>query len=124
MKKKASFSLEDKSNFVKQYKSSGLSIREFAQQNSIPVSTLYGWLRQLRKQQSPIRIAQVLPMKEPAKKKIPQRQIEKAKSSRINISVGPIQIQVGQDFDQPLLRSILEVLCEFNTCDFNDSSRC
>jgi transposase len=112
--RKATLSLEAKSKIVTQYKGSGLSVREFSRQHSIPVSTLYGWFRQLSKQQ-PIRIAQVIPQKGQRKqRKISARPIKKGGSPGIRISLGSVQLKLEQDFDQSMLKSVLEVLCEIN----------
>lgn len=100
--KRKSYSAVEKAAIMAAYKASGLSKREWCQENSIGVSTLQRWL-QYEKKQDPL---------QPVQSWIPVIQAAPERSASLEIQIGKCKIAVDAKTDKKLLTMVLGVLVE------------
>lgn len=100
--KRKSYAAVEKATMIAAYKASGLSQKEWCQENSIGVSTLQRWLQHENKQ-APL---------QPVQNWIPVIQAAPERSASLEIQIGKCKIAVDAKTDKKLLTTVLGVLVE------------
>jgi len=101
-KRKKTYSAGEKAALLAAYKASGLSKKEWCQDNAIALSTLQRWLQHEKKQDQP----------QPVQNWVSVIQAGPKRSASLDIQIGKCKIAVDTKTDKTLLAAVLGVLVE------------